>query len=114
MKKLEAVPVLLAVIAAAILAFLVLRAVASPFYGRLDTRVANLTGHVTAESRRVIAFSALSRKMGTILLALLRAFCAVFLAPSAGYAIMLYTIGRAHVLTPVPHAHHLFRISYEN
>src|SRR3546814_15537483 len=89
MKKLEAVPGLLAVIAAAVLAFLVLRAVASPFYGRLDTRVANLTGHVTAESRRVIALSALYRKMGTILLALLIDLCAVFLAAAAGYAVKI-------------------------
>src|SRR3546814_15725342 len=62
----------------------------SPCYGRIDTRVANLTGHVTAESRRVIDLSALYRKMGTIVLALLIDLCAVFLAAAAGYAVMLY------------------------
>jgi len=92
MKKIDALPGLLAVIAATIIAFLVFRVVAAQFYRRLDDWVANLAGSVPAASRRVVEPSVLYRKMGAIVLAFLVDFAAVLLAAAIGYAVVLYLV----------------------
>ena len=100
-KGLDTVPGLLAAIVATIVAFLVLRAAATPIYGRLDAWVSRLGAGAPASDRQVAAPRDLYRKMGGIVLGFVIDLATVLLAAAAGYAVVLYVLAR-HLSSEAP------------